>query len=102
MKVRVSEICFFDEKRYYPGDVLELKPKKLLVKNPEAQGMIMKEVSAEAQFSERYMEKLEGSEIKKAVVQASQVPVGKKRREHFKERVTGAAPNEQSQDDDVI
>lgn len=102
MKVKILEICFFDERRYYPGDVVELKEKELLVKDPTGPGMKKKVVSAEEQFSEKYMEKLAGSEVKKAMAQAQQVPVSQKRRGHFKEQVQGSVAGEKSSDDDVI
>jgi len=101
MKVKLLEMCFHDNQRFYAGDVIELKEIEVMVKNPNsANGFIKKVVSAEEQFSERYMEKLEGKEaVKEAVKAANSVPHKQKRQGSFREQVVG---DKKVSDDDVL
>lgn len=60
MKVRATKLGYYEDKRRRPGEVFVLKPRQISYFNKKKGQLVHEEVSADQQFSKKWMEPVDG------------------------------------------
>jgi len=101
MKVRAKELGYYDEKRRRPGEVFELEEREGFTRNENSGKATKKVWSAEEQFSEKWMEKVDADDAVDEVDGEEEEPHPrkklKKKAKHHK-----AVESEESPSEDVL